>query len=398
VIRSIEINEAVRAWGLQHNVVEKDYALGWLLMGIGADPYLQTQWIFKGGTCLKKCYVETYRFSEDLDFTLTPQASRDPQEIEQMLRNLCGWVTEQCGIEFPPNLIEVRSAPNPRGSVTLRAKVGYRGPLQPPSMPKIQFDFTTDEIIVRPPIFRPVFHPYSDRPSTPGRVHCYPIEEVVAEKTRAMSERGRPRDLYDIVRLWRMGRRTLAIDPTAVMDILTQKCAHRGLAVPTLETLEASPNRLGLESEWANMLGHQLPALPPLDAYWAELPGYLGWLNGEDVPELPALAESEPSEASWSPPESISLPSAWGIAAPLETIRFAGANRLLIELNYRSEKGVLGIRVVEPYSFRYSRKGYLLFYGRNPARPSPISAYRCDRIMGVKVTTQPFRPIWRVEF
>ncbi len=29
-------------------------------------------WVFKGGTCLKKCYIETYRFSEDLDFTVLP--------------------------------------------------------------------------------------------------------------------------------------------------------------------------------------------------------------------------------------------------------------------------------------------------------------------------------------
>lgn len=28
--------------------------------------------MFKGGTCLKKCYIETYRFSEDLDFTVLP--------------------------------------------------------------------------------------------------------------------------------------------------------------------------------------------------------------------------------------------------------------------------------------------------------------------------------------
>jgi hypothetical protein len=26
--------------------------------------------VFKGGTCLKKCYLETFRFSEDLDFTV----------------------------------------------------------------------------------------------------------------------------------------------------------------------------------------------------------------------------------------------------------------------------------------------------------------------------------------
>jgi predicted nucleotidyltransferase component of viral defense system len=27
--------------------------------------------IFKGGTCLRKCYFPNYRFSEDLDFTST---------------------------------------------------------------------------------------------------------------------------------------------------------------------------------------------------------------------------------------------------------------------------------------------------------------------------------------
>ena len=33
---------------------------------------LSKSWVFKGGTCLKKCYIETYRFSEDLDFTVLP--------------------------------------------------------------------------------------------------------------------------------------------------------------------------------------------------------------------------------------------------------------------------------------------------------------------------------------
>ena len=55
---------------LQAHVVEKDYALGWFLAGIAAHPVIGPRWVFKGGTCLKKCYFETYRFSEDLDFTL----------------------------------------------------------------------------------------------------------------------------------------------------------------------------------------------------------------------------------------------------------------------------------------------------------------------------------------
>ena len=69
-----EILEAASALGLLPNVVEKDYVLGWLLAGINAHPDLAASWVFKGGTCLKKCYFETYRFSEDLDFTLRDES------------------------------------------------------------------------------------------------------------------------------------------------------------------------------------------------------------------------------------------------------------------------------------------------------------------------------------
>jgi predicted nucleotidyltransferase component of viral defense system len=49
--------------------VEKDYVISWVLYGISMHSKL-TKWFFKGGTCLKKCYFDTYRFSEDLDFTV----------------------------------------------------------------------------------------------------------------------------------------------------------------------------------------------------------------------------------------------------------------------------------------------------------------------------------------
>jgi predicted nucleotidyltransferase component of viral defense system len=48
-----------------------------VLAGIFRDPLLADSWVFKGGTCLKKCYFETYCFSEDLDFTL-----REPAQLE----------------------------------------------------------------------------------------------------------------------------------------------------------------------------------------------------------------------------------------------------------------------------------------------------------------------------
>jgi predicted nucleotidyltransferase component of viral defense system len=395
MIRRFEINEAARAWGLSQHVVEKDYVIGWLLVGLTRQARLQSQWTFKGGTCLKKCYLETYRFSEDLDFTLTPDATTDLDEITQTIRDTCRWVSQESGLELPVDSVEFRAAPNRRGSITIRGKVSYRGPLQQPTMPRIRFDLTTDELIAMPSAIRPIHHPYSDRPHATEGIRCYPIEEVLSEKTRAMGERCLPRDLYDIIRLYRF--EGIHLEGSKIRELLEQKCAHRNLSMPTVQTIENSPRFVELESEWENMLGHQIPILPPLEVYWDELVSFFEWLNGRPIIELPSIEEIEPSDTSWQQPEFIALPAAWGTSAPIETIRFAGANRLRTQLNYQPVEGYPGVREVEPYSFRRSQDGHLLFYGRNIRRPL-ISAYRFDRILDVQLTRNPFVPRWRVEF
>ena len=88
MIRKVEIEERVREWGLREDIVEKDYVLGWLLWGIGSEPTLSRTWAFKGGTCLKKCYVETWRFSEDLDFTVMPGGSLTPADLFPILKGI----------------------------------------------------------------------------------------------------------------------------------------------------------------------------------------------------------------------------------------------------------------------------------------------------------------------
>jgi len=51
------------------STIDKDWVLGHFLAAIYSEPELKEKLIFKGGTCLKKCYLPDYRFSEDLDFT-----------------------------------------------------------------------------------------------------------------------------------------------------------------------------------------------------------------------------------------------------------------------------------------------------------------------------------------
>jgi Nucleotidyl transferase AbiEii toxin, Type IV TA system len=79
VIDRTELLRLAGEFGLEPRIVEKDYVLSWVLAGIYRDPVLSATWIFKGGTCLKKCFFETYRFSEDLDFTITDAAQLDCQ-------------------------------------------------------------------------------------------------------------------------------------------------------------------------------------------------------------------------------------------------------------------------------------------------------------------------------
>jgi len=56
MIPAREILNLRAEWSLDVGVIEKDYVLGWLLAGITNHPKLSPTWVFKGGTCLRKCY------------------------------------------------------------------------------------------------------------------------------------------------------------------------------------------------------------------------------------------------------------------------------------------------------------------------------------------------------
>ena len=73
-----ELLDLAADFGLAPNVVEKDYALGWLLAGFGEHPDTRDSWLFKGGTCLKKCFFETYRLSFMRSRRLSPATEHGP--------------------------------------------------------------------------------------------------------------------------------------------------------------------------------------------------------------------------------------------------------------------------------------------------------------------------------
>ena len=175
-----------------------------------------------------------------------------------------------------------------------------------------------------------------------------------------------------------------------VVAVLARKCAHVGVAPPDLATIHASPFRTEIEAEWGNMLAHQLPALPPFKQFWNGLEELFGWL--EQTVVLPTLARAELGhlDPEWRAPRSM---TSWRSGAPIELIRFAGANRLKVAIDYRAEQGRWGPRVVEPYSVRRTLDGNLVLFVVNDR--GFLRSYRVDRIAGASVTRDSLSPLFR---
>ena len=394
VIPRREVDDLQAAWQLSHAVIEKDYVLGWLLAGIASHPSL-SEWVFKGGTCLRKCYFETYRFSEDLDFTVAGGAVLSVAFLQQTFSDVAAWVLERSGLQLTVGDSSFRERRNKRGNPTFEGRIAFRGPLEQPGTPKVKLDITADELLTDRPAVRSVLHPYSDAMGDEGAIGtiaCYSLVELMAEKLRALAERCRPRDLYDIVHTHRHPE--LLGQASDVSRALAEKARFVGIEPPTLASTRATPFRSEIEQEWANMLGHQLPELPPFDHFWDELDEVFAWLDGSvAVPILPRAELASVAVTPWTPPRSMVT---WRTGAPLELIRFAGANRLLVNLDYMPLEGRSGPRQVEPYALRRSKAGDLLLFVVNDR--GQLRSYRVDRIVGASVTRESFQPRHLVEF
>ncbi len=391
MIEKREILAIAQQTSLTPHVVEKDYVLGWMLAGIYSHDDLAANWVFKGGTCLKKCFFETYRFSEDLDFTLTKPEHLDADFLKSAFSEIGEWIYEQSGIEIPADKQEFEIYRNPRGQISCQGKISYKGPVSSThGLPRVKLDLIADERIVLPPVRVPIFHPYTDVPDDEIEVLAYDYVEAFAEKFRALAERTRPRDLYDVVHLYRNAE--ARPDARRFMDVLRAKCEFKGIGVPRLSDLE--PHRADLETGWIHMLEHQLPALLPVATFWDALPEIFAWLAGAVAPPLAAMPVGAGEILVRE--RVINLPGSSRGQSFIEMVRFAAANRLLVEIDYRDKEGNRSVRAVEAYSLRRSQAGDIRLMAVRADNGQPRS-YLVNNILGVKSTQTPFSPRYPIE-
>lgn len=389
-----EILEIARQTTLAPHVVEKDYVLSWILAGISENKELSDQFVFKGGTCLKKCYFNSYRMSEDLDFTLKSPKYLDPELLKTAFTQVSKWVYNASGISIPTDRMSFDFYENPRGKISCEGRLFYSGPIAPTSprqTPRIKLDLIADEHVVEEPVLKSIDHIYSDRINLKSKVPCYSYLEIFAEKTRALSERTRPRDLYDVIHFF---RRPESRDLSAeIKRVLSQKCDYKGLPFPNYDLLESHKQFCAMG--WSDQLAHQVPVLPSFDLFWEELTPFFFWLsnNQQDNKGMSEIVTT-PNFRAINDIRSLGLDGTK--ISLLDKLQFAAVNHLCAEIIFVQEKQKR-TSVIEVYSLRMTDGGNATIYAIDHLINEKVEL-RIDQIQKVNVTSEHFSPAYKVDF
>lgn len=240
-------------------MIEKDYVLGWVLFGMRLIPGL----VFKGGTALAKVYFpETWRLSEDLDFAAGPEGWDElPEQIQEKLNE----VAAKSGIG-----LAVKSQHSNPGYLQL--KIQYTGPL---GKNWLKVDVTLDPPIAKV-LNKPLSRSYSDYPDFTVKVEC--LEEIFAQKLRALVERKKVRDYYDI---WRMTQQN--VEQARLARLFAEKLKAKDIRWGGLKDVFPSDLEAVLSGYWEKELGRLVWPVPEMGDVIRQLRKGLGWLNDTTI-------------------------------------------------------------------------------------------------------------------
>ena len=154
MIGALEIKKRAGKTGVPLSTIQRDYAQNMLLDSLYA--LLSDSMAFKGGTCIRKMYIEDYRFSDDLDFTLLSNMKKET--LHEIIHATVGLAREKSGIEFSEDIVVEG---NPNGYVI---RTYFKNLVGGKNRIKIKIDITDEdhEQIIFPLEARKMIHTYSD--------------------------------------------------------------------------------------------------------------------------------------------------------------------------------------------------------------------------------------------
>lgn len=215
--------EILNKRGPRYNLqdAEKDYFLA-VILSVIFNSGLKNNLVFKGGTAVYHCYLEQARFSKDLDFTARTKLKAS--DVENVF----------LGFE----VFKLKDLLEKKYSLTF--SVRYWGVLAQPNT--IAVDINTNQKVLLETKIMGYRNYYGIRISCP----VMDKREIFAEKIRALNERARPRDVYDLVML----RKNLGVKTAEGLALLAKKEMFRPLDRKNIaENLRLSRERFDAEME-----------------------------------------------------------------------------------------------------------------------------------------------------
>ena len=206
-------------------MLEKDILLHKLLINLINNEHFSNNFAFKGGTCLTKCYIGYYRFSEDLDFTYVRQKeiSKESQkklrkilslEINKILEIIVA-VASQLKLDFKADKSDSKYVQLGGSNKFSTFKLWYNSEISAQEQfIKIQISFF--DILVFPISKRNFVSVLKKKPEgfeflfpeekslfETKKILCYDLREILLEKFRAiLTRRGiKVRDFIDVYKI-----------------------------------------------------------------------------------------------------------------------------------------------------------------------------------------------------
>ena len=263
MIKPQEISKIASREGVRPQQIEKDYIISWVLWGLYNHGILKDALIFKGGTCIKKIFIEDYRYSEDIDFTLDPSLEKtlSDEEIYKAFNEIFGSIKEAANIDLsiPEDSKEVHE------SGSLKFFIDYIGPLGGKS-DHIKTDIGKGEKLEFEVVKKLMLNDYSDlEEEEKVTIISYSLEEIVIEKMAALMGRTIPRDLYDFEYL----TNTEGIELQDVFIEFQLKAEHKGQD-PKEFVQKVTAKEKVFEKAWTENLSHQIKGLQKFKDVWRD--------------------------------------------------------------------------------------------------------------------------------
>lgn len=183
-------------------MVEQDLIISRALVDLYNHQEIADALVFRGGTALNKIYIDPpARYSEDIDLVQIRPGAIGP--LMNAIRNSLDWLGE------PKRKLTERSA-----------KLVYRYTSLNNTPAKLKIEINTTEHFTLNPLKIIDYQVNSEWFTGTTQMLTYELEELMATKVKALYERRKGRDLFD---LWLVLDRGL-VDPFKVLELMKSYC------------------------------------------------------------------------------------------------------------------------------------------------------------------------------